>query len=316
MRLTYNIPMFSILLVLMSAMVIPFFSQKSWGLNLVRGVEAVVAVLSAVLLVQLSDVGESFTYQMGRFPAPWGNLLHCGPLEALLALVFSVVMILSLCAGAEDIRRDVRADRQGSYCVLMQLLFGALLAMIYTDDLFTAYVFIEIAAVTACMAVVAKESGRSVVSAIRYLIFSCLGSGLVLLGIALLYCITGQLLFSSLEQAVMELVASRTYTLPLVVSALLMTLGLSIKSAQFPFHAWLPDAHASATTASSAVLSGLVLEGLPHYSPETHPASVRPVFAGHHLHGRSAGGTPADAAATGSHYPSCGYVPLYPHPAH
>ena len=156
MRLTYNIPMFSILLVLMSAMVIPFFSQKSWGLNLVRGVEAVVAVLSAVLLVQLSDVGESFTYQMGRFPAPWGNLLHCGPLEALLALVFSVVMILSLCAGAEDIRRDVRADRQGSYCVLMQLLFGALLAMIYTDDLFTAYVFIEIAAVTACMAVVAK----------------------------------------------------------------------------------------------------------------------------------------------------------------
>ena len=34
MHLTYNITMFSILLVLMSAMVIPFFSQKSWGLNL------------------------------------------------------------------------------------------------------------------------------------------------------------------------------------------------------------------------------------------------------------------------------------------
>ena len=261
MPLIYDIPMFSILLVLMSAMGMPCFSILSWGLILVRGVEVGVAALSAVLLVQLSESGESFTYQMGHFPAPWGNLLRCGPLEALLALVFSLVMILSLCAGAEDIRRDVRADRQGSYCVLMQLLFGALLAMIYTDDLFTAYVFIEIAAVTACMAVVAKESGRSVVSAIRYLIFSCLGSGLVLLGIALLYCITGQLLFSSLEQAVLELVASPTYTLPLVVSALLMTLGLSIKSAQFPFHAWLPDAHASATTASSAVLSGLVLKG-------------------------------------------------------
>ena len=261
MPLTYNIPMFSILLVLMSAMVIPFFPKKSWGLHLIRGVEVVVAALSALLLVQLSEAGESFTYQMGHFPAPWGNLLRCGPLEALLALTFSLVMLLSLCAGAEDIRRDVRADRQGSYCLLTQLLFGALLAMIYTDDLFTAYVFIEIAAVTACMAVVAKESGRSVVSAIRYLIFSCLGSGLVLLGIALLYCITGQLLFSSLEEAVLQLVVSRTYTLPLVVSALLMTLGLSIKSAQFPFHAWLPDAHASATTASSAVLSGLVLKG-------------------------------------------------------
>ena len=99
------------------------------------------------------------------------------------------------------------------------------------------------------------------VAAIRYLIFSCLGSGLVLLGIAMLYCITGQLLFSGLEEAVARLVQSGEYSLPLVVSALLMTLGLSIKSAQFPFHAWLPDAHASATTASSAILSGLVLKG-------------------------------------------------------
>ena len=132
--------------------------------------------------------------------------------------------------------------------------------MVYTDDLFTGYVFVEIAAVTACVAVAAKESGRSVVAAIRYLIFSCLGSGLVLLGIAMLYCITGQLLFSGLEEAVARLVQSGEYSLPLVVSALLMTLGLSIKSAQFPFHAWLPDAHASATTASSAILSGLVLK--------------------------------------------------------
>jgi len=96
MPLTYNIPMFSILLVLMSAMVIPFFHKKSWGLNLIRGVEVVVAALSAVLLVQLSEAGESFTYQMGHFPAPWGNLLRCGPLEALLALTFSLVMLLSL----------------------------------------------------------------------------------------------------------------------------------------------------------------------------------------------------------------------------
>ena len=58
-------------------------------------------------------------------------------------------MLLSLAGGAKDLQRDIRADRQGSYCLLLQLLFGTLLAMIYTDDLFTAYVFVEIAAVTA-----------------------------------------------------------------------------------------------------------------------------------------------------------------------
>ena len=287
MHLTYNIPMFSILLVLMSAMVIPFFSPKELGIESCSrsrggGGRPVGGAAGPVVRVR----GELHLPD-GPLPGALGELALRPP-EALLALVFSVVMILSLCAGAEDIRRDVRADRQGSYCVLMQLLFGALLAMIYTDDLFTAYVFIEIAAVTACMAVVAKESGRSVVSAIRYLIFSCLGSGLVLLGIALLYCITGQLLFSSLEQAVMELVASRTYTLPLVVSALLMTLGLSIKKCpvSLPRLAARCPRQRHHCLQRGAVWSGA--QGLPHYSPETHPASVRPVSAGHHLHGRSA----------------------------
>ena len=97
----------------------------------------------------------------------------------------------------------------------MQLaVWGAAGHGVHTDDLFTGYVFVEIAAVTACVAVAAKESGRSVVAAIRYLIFSCLGSGLVLLGIAMLYCITGQLLFSGLEEAVARLVQSGSTACP------------------------------------------------------------------------------------------------------
>ena len=261
MPFTYNIPFFSLFAVLLSAIAAPLLKGKDRALHLVRLVQLLVAAMSLVLMVQLWQTGESFTYMMGHFPAPWGNELKAGPLEALLALCFSLVMFLSMTGGAEDIRRDIKPHRQGLYCLLMQLLYGALLAMVYTNDLFTAYVFIEIAAITACVAVVAKESGRSVVAAIRYLVFSCLGSGLVLLGISILYCITGHLLMESLALSVAELVSRGQYLLPITVAALLMTVGLSIKSAQFPFHAWLPDAHASATTSASAILSGLVLKG-------------------------------------------------------
>ena len=261
MPLTYNIPFFSLFAVMLSAIAAPLLKKKDHALHLVRIVQLIVAAMSLVLMIQLWQTGESFTFMMGHFPAPWGNELKAGPLEALLALCFSLVMFLSLTGGAEDIRRDIEPHRQGQYCLLMQLLYAALLAMVYTNDLFTAYVFIEIAAITACVAVVAKESGRSVVAAIRYLVFSCLGSGLVLLGISILYCITGHLLMESLALSVAELVKAGEYRLPITVAALLMTVGLSIKSAQFPFHAWLPDAHASATTSASAILSGLVLKG-------------------------------------------------------
>ena len=261
MSLSYNIPLLTVLLTMISALLVPLLRDGRQALNLVRGVQAAVAIGSAYLLYTSCQIGESFSFQMGHYPAPWGNELRAGPLEALLAFVFSLVMFLSLSGGAQELRKCLRPDQLSWYCLLMQLLFGALMAIVYTDDLFTAYVFVEIAAVTACLAVAVRESGRSIVSAIRYLIFSCLGSGLILFGISILYSLTGQLLFAGLETAVGDLVACRLFSFPLAVSVLLMTLGLSIKSAQFPFHAWLPDAHASTFTASSAILSGLVLKG-------------------------------------------------------
>ena len=240
MSLSYNIPFLSILLVMSSAVLVPLLRNGERALAVVRVVQAATGVGSAYLLWVLSRAGESFTFQMGHFPAPWGNMLRAGPLEALLALAFSLVMALSLTGGAQELKKSLRSDQLGWYCLLMQLLFGALLAMVYTDALFTADVFVEIGAVTACIAVAARESGRSILSAIRYLMFSCLGSGLMLLGISILYSVTGQLLFDGLEGAVAVLMEERIYFLPMIVSALLMTLGLSIKSAQFPFHAWLP----------------------------------------------------------------------------
>ena len=259
--LCYNIPFFSLFLVLLSAAAVPLLGRWERALALVRWVQLAVAGLSGLLLSWLWQTGESFTYMLGRFPAPWGNELRAGPLEALLALGFSVVMFLSMTGGQEDLLRDLPEERRGRFCLIIQLLYASQLAMVYTNDLFTAYVFVELAAITTCAAMVAKESGRAVTSAIRYLIFSSLGSGLMLLGISVLYAVTGHLLMEDLAREVARLAASGEFTLPLLAAALLITLGLSIKSAQFPFHTWLPDAHANATTSASAIHSGVVMKG-------------------------------------------------------
>ena len=77
----------------------------------------------------------------------------------------------------------------------------------------------------------------------------------------MLNSITGYLLMPSLAEAVAELRITGDYRIPLTVSVGLIVAGLGVKSAMFPFHLWLPDAHGGATTASSAILSGLVLKG-------------------------------------------------------
>ena len=79
-----------------------------------------------------------------HFPAPWGNELRIGPLEALLAVMVSVVMFLTITAGSRQIFEEIVPEKQKFYFIMLNATYGAMLAMTYTNDMFTGYVFIEI----------------------------------------------------------------------------------------------------------------------------------------------------------------------------
>ena len=256
-----NLPFLCIFLAILTGIVsavIPRGRVCYWMTVTVAGI---IAVLSAVVLQYTYGGNLSFTYSMGRFAAPYGNAIQCGPLQALLAMVFSVVLALALAGGKRDLFHDVLPGKLRLYFTMVNLLEASLLALVYTNDVFTGYVFIEISTIAACALVMAKDNGPNLIATIRYLFMSLLGSGLFLIGLTLLNSITGYLLMPSLAQAVAELAESGDYRIPLTVAVGLIIGGLGIKSAMFPFHLWLPDAHGGATTASSAMLSGLVLKG-------------------------------------------------------
>lgn len=233
--------------------------KRAYRLTLISA--AAVAVLSAALLYFVYTQDVSFTYTMGRFAAPYGNAVKAGPWQALLCTMFAVVMGLSLLGGGHSLFHDILPEKQGLYFVMANMTLAGLLALVYTNDMFTAYVFIEITTISACAMVMAKDTGPNLIATIRYLFMSLLGSGLFLIGLTLLNSIAGYLLMEPLAKAVAILAELGKFHRPLIVSMGLMTVGLGIKGAMFPFHLWLPDAHGGTTTASSAILSGLVLKG-------------------------------------------------------
>lgn len=258
----YNFPFFCIILTMVGGVIMPFIKSGWLAQKINMAIIAIVGGLNVALLCTImANGGESVTYMMGHFPAPFGNEIRFGPMEVIMAISFCLVMGMSLLGGLKDIYHDVRPGKQNLYFLMINLLLCSLLALIYTNDIFTAYVFIEINTLTACAIVMSKDSGETVVATIRYLIMSLLGSGLFLMGISMLYGITGHLLMVPLEESVRNMVASGEYAIPLTVIVGLISLGIAIKSALYPFHSWLPGAHGSATTASSAILSGLVLKG-------------------------------------------------------
>ncbi len=255
-----NFPFFSIMISMFSGIVSSVLSGNAakW-VN--RVAITVIGGLSLALLLYLHNTGESYTYMMGHFPAPWGNEIRAGVLEAGMALFFCIIMLLSMLGGSGKLLTEIAPEKQHLYYILINLLLSSLLALVYTNDIFTAYVFVEINTITACGLIMIRETGRTIEAAVRYMIMSLLGSGMLLLGICILYDLTGHLLMSNMKEQVALLAASGEYRIPLLVSNGLICVGLAIKSALFPFHAWLPDAYGYSTASSAAVLSSLVSKG-------------------------------------------------------
>ena len=261
MAFAQNIPFFCIMLSMFSGTVSSVLPGK-WARRLNAAMLTAVVALSTWLLQYLvvSRIG-SYTYMMGHFPAPWGNELRIGVLEAGMALFFSIIMLLSILGGRKKLDNEVEATKHNIYYILCNLLLSSLLALVYTNDLFTAYVFVEINTIAACGLIMIRQNGRCIEAAVRYMIMSLLGSGLLLLGICMLYDLTGHLLMENIRQQIAAIMEAGTYQVPMLITIGIITVGLAIKSALFPFHSWVPDAYGYATVSSGAILSSLVSKG-------------------------------------------------------
>lgn len=260
MNFVQNFPALSILLCLFAGIISSGLERKA-ARGLSRALLIAELFLNGSTLLYVLGTGEAFVYVMGKFPAPWGNEIRAGVLEALVALFFCIIMFLSLEGGVKKLADEVEEGKTYLYYVLCDLLLSSLLALVYTNDLFTAYVFVEINTIAACGLIMIRQNGRTIEAAARYMIMSLLGSGLLLMGICMLYDLTGHLLMSNIKEQVAMISEVGEYRIPLLVAIALISVGLSIKSALFPFHAWLPDAYGYSTVSSAAILSSLVSKG-------------------------------------------------------
>ncbi|HNU79862.1 MAG TPA: proton-conducting transporter membrane subunit [Bacillota bacterium] len=257
MAVEANFPLLILLILLISAFMMPviknirtvkLFSLSAMLLSL---------VLSVFTFKHVSRAG-TFVYKVGHFAAPWGIELKIGYLESIMSIMFTFIAALIIWASFYSIEHEVKEKNIGLYYTLCGLLIASLLGIVYSNDIFNCFVFIEISSIAASGIVVVKDNKENIKAALKYLILSSLGSGLVLMGIAFLYSVTGNLNMDYIHQELVNV--KDLYHNTLIISLGLFTVGLGVKSAMFPVHIWLPDAHTYAPSSSSAMLSALVLK--------------------------------------------------------
>ncbi len=256
-----NLPVLVVIAPLFVAFILPPLARR------IRLVEAL-ALLGAVLglggagylaSIVLTQQENPFIYQLGGWPAPWGIELVAGSLGVFFLLVVGVSVPVLLFAQGNLAAEVGDAERVTRFYVLYLLLVGAMAGMAVTNDMFNVYVLVEVATLSCCGLVSARRHPRAAEAAFTYLILATLGSALVLGGIGLIYLITGHLNMGFAAQELSRVWLARPHVVLMAVS--LIVVGFGVKAALFPLHVWLPDAHSTAPSPASAILSGLAVKG-------------------------------------------------------
>ncbi|MDA0205789.1 MAG: proton-conducting transporter membrane subunit [Acidobacteria bacterium] len=240
---------------------IPFFAAISLPLVAMRDERragsialAALCAMSAAAIASLWTILDQgvVRYDFGGWAAPIGIEWVADEVAAIMAVAASLLALVCVFYAASLPTTAIEGRMIPFYAILLLLISG-LAGVIYAGDLFNLFVFLEIVALSA-YALVAVPGGRALVSAFRYLIMGALGASFYLLGVAYFYAATGTLNIVDLGQRIPQLLESKA----VIVGLLFMFLGLGIKTALMPLHAWLPDAYSDAPDSVSPIIAALL----------------------------------------------------------
>ncbi|MCR3905971.1 MAG: monovalent cation/H+ antiporter subunit D family protein [Tenericutes bacterium] len=254
-----QLPIINLLLLLSAALVIPLFKKRAFTLTLVLGFIVLLLVFasSVVLLIHVNSNG-AFYYRFGNYTGFIGIELLIDSFSVFFTtfiLFLTMLIYIYSCGDATD---GIHEKEYGRYYILLFILLFSMFGIIYTNDLFNTYVFMEILAITTCSIISIKRKKENYTASFRYVMLNEIGSLSYLFGVALLYMITGytniELVFTTLQDI------WHIYPSNIIIAIGFMVVGIGIKAAIFPFHIWLPDAHSHAPSSSSAILSAIVVK--------------------------------------------------------
>ena len=251
--MTENIPVLIILLPLCSALLC--LALTALGRNLGIIVVKLSCLASFVLsCFQLHMVvtGGTIHYAIGNYAPPFGIELVIDSLNAVLLVCFSLIGFLTM-IFAENFADKKRPMLVGGACAETALLITGLLGMTSTGDVFNLYVFLEITSLSAyCL--ISLGGSRGVVSAFRYMLVGTIAATLYLLGIGVLYSVTGTLNMGDMREILSAGGNERT----MMTAMCFLVPAFGIKMALFPFHGWQPSAYTHAEPGSRPLITGVM----------------------------------------------------------
>lgn len=204
-------------------------------------------IISILLLQQVIQTG-TISYELGGWSPPWGIEYRIDKLNAFIALIISGVSTVVLVAAHTSIEKEIPQEKHTLFYILYLLSLTGMLGIVTTGDAFNVFVFLEISSLSAYSLIALGRDRRALWASFQYLIMGTIGATFILIGIGLMYQMTGTLNMVDLATRLPEVAETRTVTTAYVF----FIVGVCLKLALFPLHLWLPNAYAHAPSIVTA----------------------------------------------------------------
>lgn len=220
--------------------------------------------LYTILMLIFFDPANPYVNQIHFFGLDWIQsigvkfIFKLDNISMILTALTSFVILLASFAS----KFNIRTNHKFYYSMLM-LLMSAILGIFTAGDMFVFFLFWELELIPAYFLIGGKwgvnENPMAQSSAIKFVLFTFLGSMVMLLGILLLHY------YNFISNGILSAVFSdiNSSSIPDYIQNLIsicLLIGFGVKLPIIPLHTWLPDAHTNAPTPVSMILAGILLK--------------------------------------------------------
>lgn len=204
----------------------------------------------AIMLVFEVKDGTVLSYEFGGWAPPWGIEYKVDIFNAFVLVIISGIAAAVFPFSWKSIQKEIPKSNHRLYFTAMLLCLAGLLGITITGDAFNLFVLLEISSLSSYTLISLGRDRRALTASFQYLIMGTIGATFILIGVGLLYALTGTLNMADLASRIPELQGSRT----LEAAFAFLILGFGLKLAMFPLHLWLPNAYSFAPSAVSAFI--------------------------------------------------------------
>ena len=245
-----HLPVLQVVLPLVAAPLCLLLARSVWAWLLAFIVSLAALVISIVLLREVYT-GEVLSYAIGGWAAPWGIEYRVDAVNAFILIIVTAISVVALMFAKTSVAQEVAGDKQGLFYTAWLLCLTGLLGIAVTGDAFNLFVFLEISSLSSYVLIGLGQDRRALTASFQYLVMGTIGATFILIGIGLLYMVTGTLNMMDLAARLAVLGDSRTVQTALAF----LTVGIGLKLALFPLHLWLPNAYTYAPSAVTVFLA-------------------------------------------------------------